>query len=202
MPRARSHDVELEYETFGSPSGRPLLLVMGFGAQMIVWPAEFCTRLADAGHYVIRFDNRDCGLSSKTVGPPPDMAALLAAVVTGVPGSARAPYSLTEMAADGVAVLAAVGLSRAHIVGASMGGMIAQQMAIEFPEHVLSLTSIMSTTGNPRVGQSDPAALTALMTPPPADRDGAIAAGVAMGRADQRSTVRRIGEPRRGDRNL
>jgi len=181
MPQANNDGVVLEYDTFGDPSDPTLLLIMGYTAQMIAWPDDFCEKLAGAGHHVVRFDNRDCGLSGKTEGEPPNVMALMMALTSGgeVPD---VPYTLSEMADDAVAVLDAVGADKAHIVGASMGGMITQQLAIDHPERVASITSIMSTTGSPTVGQAKPDAMTALMTPPPADREGAIERNVEVGR--------------------
>jgi pimeloyl-ACP methyl ester carboxylesterase len=129
-----------------------------------------CHLLATKGYRVIRYDNRDVGLTTKTDGPTPDIAALFEERLAGkVPPSP--PYTLSDMAADGMAVLSALGVERAHVVGMSMGGMIVQLMAIEHPDRVRSMTSIMSTTGNPAVGTSSPEALAALATPPPTERD-------------------------------
>jgi len=168
--------ITLEYETFGSPTDPALLLVMGFGAQLIAWPRGFCERLADAGRFVIRFDNRDCGLSSKVDGQPSDLGAIIAAASAGDIDKAQAlaPYTLSDMSDDGLSLLVALGIERAHVVGTSMGGAIAQTMAIEHPEVLLTLTSMMSTTGEPEFGQSTPEATEALLTPAPADRDGYI----------------------------
>jgi len=177
MPQITTPEgITLEYDTFGSASDPALLLVMGFGAQMIAWPRALCERLAAAGRFVIRFDNRDCGLSSKLDGQAADVSAILAAASAGELDRARAlaPYTLGAMAADGFALLTALGVERAHLVGSSMGGMIAQTMAIEEPARVLSLTSMMSTTGEPEYGRSTPEASTALLTPAPADREGYI----------------------------
>jgi len=138
------------------------------------------SELLERGFRVIRFDNRDVGLSTKTAGDPPDVMALYAQSMAGEP--VEAPYTLTAMAADAVGLLDALGISAAHIVGASMGGMIVQMMAIEHPERVLSLTSIMSTTGASDVGQPDTAAIGALLTPPPTDRNGAIEANITTSR--------------------
>jgi pimeloyl-ACP methyl ester carboxylesterase len=182
MPKADNSGVMIEYDTFGDPVDPALLLIMGFTAQMTAWDEGFCRMLAGKGLHVIRFDNRDCGLSDKTEGPPPDLMALLSAVQSGQGVTIDVPYSMSDMVADGLAVLDDLGILAAHVAGASMGGMIAQQMAIEHPHRVLSLTSIMSTTGNPKVGQGEPGALAALMTPPPQDRDGAIERGVSLGR--------------------
>jgi pimeloyl-ACP methyl ester carboxylesterase len=165
--------IELEYETFGSPNDSAMLLIMGFTAQMTDWPVEFCEQLAAHGRYVIRFDNRDCGLSTKLDGQlidpmPVMMAALSDAEVPPV------PYTLSDMAADAVGLLDALGIAQAHIVGASMGGMIAQHVAIEHPARTMSLISIMSTPGEPEVGTPSPEAIAALLTPPPDDRAGYI----------------------------
>ncbi|MEL6981097.1 MAG: alpha/beta hydrolase [Actinomycetota bacterium] len=182
MPTANNNGVELEYDTFGDPADPAVLLVMGFTAQMTAWDQAFCQLLVDRGHFVIRFDNRDCGLSTLTEGEAPDLFALLAQAQSGEGITSEVPYTLSDMALDALAVLDEVGVDRANVVGASMGGMIAQMMAIEHPERVASLTSIMSTTGNPEVGQGSPEAMTALMTPPPTDREGAIERGVSVGR--------------------
>jgi pimeloyl-ACP methyl ester carboxylesterase len=164
--------VKLEYETAGSPADPPLLLVPGFGAQLIAWPRAFCERLAAGGRFVISFDNRDCGLSSKLDGQGADLASVIAAASAGDFEQARAlaAYTLSEMSDDGLELLSALGIERAHVLGSSMGGMIAQTMAIEHPERLLSLTSMMSTTGEPEFGQSTPEAGQALLTPAPADR--------------------------------
>lgn len=181
MPQAKNNNVVLEFETFGDPSDRTLLLIMGYTAQMTAWPVEFCVQLASAGHHVVRFDNRDCGLSSKTDGEPPNVMALMMAMMSGDPVP-DVPYTLSDMADDAIAVLGELGVEQAHIAGASMGGMITQQTAIKHPERVASITSIMSTTGSRTVGQASPEAMTALMTPPPDDREGAIERGVEVGR--------------------
>jgi pimeloyl-ACP methyl ester carboxylesterase len=168
MPRANSNGIELEYDSFGDPTDPALLLVMGFTAQMTAWEEAFCQRLAGGGRFVVRFDNRDCGLSTKLDGVTVDMGALLG-VMAGGPAPA-VPYLLSDMAADAIAVLDDLGIEQAHILGASMGGMIVQTIAIEHPERVLTLTSVMSTTGEPEYGQAKPEAMAALLTPPPADR--------------------------------
>jgi pimeloyl-ACP methyl ester carboxylesterase len=168
--------VTLEYETVGSPTDPPLLLVMGFSAQLIAWPRAFCERLAAGGRFVISFDNRDCGLSSKLDGQGADLASIIAAASAGDFEKARAlaAYTLSEMSDDGLALLSALDIDRAHVLGSSMGGMIAQTMAIEHPERLLTLTSMMSTTGEPEFGQSTPEATQALLTPAPADRAGYV----------------------------
>jgi pimeloyl-ACP methyl ester carboxylesterase len=146
------------YEVTGPDDGQPLLLVNGFTSQMSSWDPQLMDELWGHGFRVVAFDNRDVGLSPKTEGTPPEVG-----------GEAR--YTIVDMAADGMAVLDAVGIDAAHVVGVSMGGMIAQQMALDFPDRVLSLTSIMSTTGDRSVGQSTPDAMAALMKRPPEGRE-------------------------------
>ena len=163
----------LEYETFGSPDDPALLLIMGFTAQMTLWPIELCEGLAAGGRYVIRFDNRDCGLSSKLDGVVVDLGAAMAAGFSGQPVTGAA-YNLSDMAADAIGLLDHLGIAAAHIMGASMGGMIAQTAAIEHPHRCLSMISVMSTTGDISVGQAAPEAMSALLTPPPSDRQGYI----------------------------
>jgi pimeloyl-ACP methyl ester carboxylesterase len=173
---ATPRGVRLEYETAGSPADPPLLLVSGFGTQLIAWPRAFGERLAAAGRFVIEFDNRDCGLSSKFDDQGSDLADIVAAASAGDFERARAlaAYTLSDMADDTVALLTALGIERAHLVGSSMGGMIAQTIAIEHPERTLTLTSVMSTTGEPAYGQATPEAVQALLTPAPADRAGYV----------------------------
>ncbi len=172
-----SDGVSIAYETFGEPGDPPVLLVMGFGAQMIAWHEDFCSMLAGRGRYVIRYDNRDCGLSSRFDDHPVDMGRLIATVSSGDIPAARAmiPYSLQDMADDGMGLLTALGIEEAHVVGSSMGGMIAQEMAISHPARVLTLTSMMSSTGEPPYGRPTPAAQQALFAPRPSDREGYIA---------------------------
>jgi pimeloyl-ACP methyl ester carboxylesterase len=168
--------ITLEYETAGSPTDPAILMVMGFGAQLTTWPRAFCERLAAGRRFVISFDNRDCGLSSKLDGQPAELGGIIAAAVAGEFDRARAlaAYTLSTLADDGLALLSALGIDRAHIVGASMGGMVAQTIGIEHPERVVSLTSMMSTTGEAEFGQSTPEALEALLRPTPADRAGYV----------------------------
>ena len=156
MPRAKANNIEIEYETFGNPSDKPLLLINGFGAQMIVWEEGFIHNLVERGFFVIRFDNRDVGLSTK------------------IEQSDNVPYSLEDMADDAVGLIDALKIGRAHICGESMGGMIVQIIALRYPNRVLSLTSIMSSTGNPNIPRGDPEVLKVLMMPSPSDRDGYI----------------------------
>jgi pimeloyl-ACP methyl ester carboxylesterase len=166
---AAVNGVEIAYETFGDPADPTMLLIMGLGVQMLGWDEELCRMLAGRGYQVVRFDNRDVGHSTKVEGGPrPDVMAAAA-------GDARsASYRLDDMADDCVGLLDERGVERAHLVGASQGGMIAQTVAMRHPERVVSLTSIMSTTGDRAVGQPHPEAIPALLTRPPADRDGFI----------------------------
>jgi pimeloyl-ACP methyl ester carboxylesterase len=174
--------IEVAYERFGDPSAPPVLLIMGLATQMLGWPDGFCAALVERGLQVIRFDNRDIGLSTHLHHAP---RADLKAAMAGDTSSAS--YTLAEMGADTVGLLDALELDSAHIVGASMGGMIAQVVVIEHPERVRSLTSIMSTTGDARVGQPTQAALGALLAPPASDRQEAMDRAV--------SAFRVIGSP-------
>jgi pimeloyl-ACP methyl ester carboxylesterase len=171
MARAEVQDgIELDYETFGEPGDPPLLLVMGLGAQMVSWDEAFCERLAGEGFRVVRYDNRDVGRSTKIeTDEPLDLQGALAAAFTG--GQVRAPYLLADMADDAFGLLDHLGIGRAHVVGASMGGMIAQTMAITRRERLLSVTSIMSTTGDLAVGAPSEAAMALLMRPPARSKD-------------------------------
>ncbi len=177
---AKANGLELCYQTFGKPTDPALLLIMGLGAQMIVWDDEFCIELAARGYRVIRFDNRDIGKSSKMAGDPVDVMKTLFGRKPGEP--LVAPYLLKDMAADALALLDFLGVHAAHIVGASMGGMIAQEIAIRAPERVLSLTSIMSTSGDPTLPQAKPEALAVLAAPPPATAEDYIKANVVAWR--------------------
>ena len=155
MPQADANGIRIEYETFGSPSDPALLLIMGLGMQLIAWPEPFCRRLASQGFYVIRYDNRDTGFSTKFDDVrAPGLPALLIRSLLRLP--IRVPYTLRDMAADAIGLLDALDISSAHIVGASMGGMIAQNLAAGFPERVRSLTSIMSTSGHRSLPGADP----------------------------------------------
>lgn len=170
MPIAVHRDVEIAYEEFGE--GEPLLLVMGLGSQMLFWPERFCRQLVELGFRVIRFDNRDVGLSSWMRHlPAPDHRAVLARFALGLP--IDAPYTLSDMAGDAVALLDHLGIERAHVAGASMGGMIVQRMALEHPQRVLTMTSIMSGTGDRREFPH-PRAVRALLRPAPRSPEKAV----------------------------
>jgi pimeloyl-ACP methyl ester carboxylesterase len=168
--------IDIAYETFGAPEGRPLLLVMGLGAQMIAWHPELCTALAAENFLVVRFDNRDVGLSTHLhAAPPPDLDAAMAG------DASSASYRLEDMADDAVGLLDALGLDRVHVVGVSMGGMIAQTMAITHPDRIRSLTSIMSS---PWFGIGAPtdtvlAALATVSMSPPTTRAEMVEQAVA-----------------------
>jgi pimeloyl-ACP methyl ester carboxylesterase len=148
VAQLRANGLDIEYDTFGDSDADPLLLIMGLGTQMIAWPPDFCNALAEDGRFVVRFDNRDVGLSTKFDGvSAPRPIRFLLNRIFGLP--LRAPYILDDMAADAIGVLDALGLERAHVVGASMGGMIAQIMAASYPSRVKTLTPIMSSSGDP-----------------------------------------------------
>jgi pimeloyl-ACP methyl ester carboxylesterase len=182
VAEVRANGVDIWYETVGNPDDPALLLVMGLGAQLIDWPAGFVEQLAGHGFHVVLFDNRDAGLSSgfDEVGPP-DVPAILAGDRSSV------AYLIPDLAADAASLLKELGIERAHVVGVSMGGMIAQQLTLDHPELVASLASIMSTTGARGVGRPRPEAAAALLRPPAPDRAAAIAGAVA--------TARVIGSP-------
>jgi pimeloyl-ACP methyl ester carboxylesterase len=166
--RARVGEVELVYETIGDPGNPALLLVMGLGMQLIHWDLELCEGLAERGFQVIRFDNRDAGLSTKIDAPVPNVMRAMAGL------RIQAPYLLSNMADDSFGLLDHLGIERAHVVGVSMGGMIAQTMAIQRPERVLSLGSMLSTPGDRRVGTPKLRVWSVLMRRAPNDRDAYI----------------------------
>jgi pimeloyl-ACP methyl ester carboxylesterase len=172
---AEANGLTLCYQTFGAPADPPLLLVMGLGAQMIWWEDGFCEALAARGRYVIRFDNRDIGKSTSISVPPPDLALVMMGRE-----SLKAPYKLADMAEDAFGLMDALKIESAHVVGASMGGMIAQEMAIRRPMRVRTLTSIMSTTGEPGLPGPQPAVFAALTAPPPLTPQAYIEANIAM----------------------
>ena len=164
MAQAKVNGIYLEYEVHGPEDGAPLLLIMGLGAQMTRWPALLYEKLVARGMKVVRFDNRDVGLSQKFAGAP-NLADVIAALAAGE--EPTLPYTLDDMAADAVGLLDFLGIERAHIAGASMGGMIGQLVAADYPGRVLSLTSIMSTTGNPSLPRATPEAMAVLTTRAP-----------------------------------
>jgi len=167
---ARANGIDLCYEIFGDADAEPMLLIMGLGAQMIHWDDDFCRQLAARGFRVIRFDNRDIGQSTKlTGGKRLGPVELLKLRFLKIP--VAAPYRLRDMAQDVMGLMDALGIKSAHLVGASMGGMIAQEVAITFPERVRSLTSIMSTTSNPKLPPPTKEAGAMLMAPPPTTKE-------------------------------
>lgn len=166
--------IELEYDACGSPDDPMVLLVMGFTAQMTAWDSRFCELIASHGRYVVRFDNRDCGLSTTFDGRQVDPIAVMQAVLGGTE-LPPVPYTLSDMGDDAIGLLDHLGVDRAHVVGASMGGMIVQTMAIEHPDRLASVTSIMSTVGDVAYGKPSPEALGVLLAPPPPDRDEFVA---------------------------
>jgi pimeloyl-ACP methyl ester carboxylesterase len=176
MTSVQANGITIEYEEQGE--GEPLLLVMGLGAQLVDWPQEFVDALAAAGFRVIRHDNRDAGLSTEFTGEPPSTAQMARAILTRRKPDAE--YLLSDMADDAAALLDALGIESAHVVGASMGGMIAQSMAIGHPSRVRSLTSIMSTTGNPKVGKVRRKLLAKMARMPEPTRETAVERALEM----------------------
>jgi pimeloyl-ACP methyl ester carboxylesterase len=173
VPNVEANAIRIEYEAFGNPSATPLLLIIGLGGQLIEWHEDFCNGLAEKGHYVICFDNRDSGLSQKfeELGP----ANIMQAGESLLRGETVTPlYTLEDMADDAVGLLDALDLSKAHICGMSMGGMIAQTIAIRHPSRVKSLISIYSTSGNPELPPPEPEAMEVLLEAPPTKRQGYI----------------------------
>lgn len=177
MPRAALPSrIELEYETFGNADDPTLLLVCGFTSQLNGWDAELCEQFVAQGLHVVRYDNRDVGLSTKLTGAVKP-SEVLSAVVSGKPVP-TVPYTLSDMAADGIGLLDHLAVDRAHVAGVSMGGMIVQMMAIEHPDRVASLTSIMSSTGDPQAGAPTKEAREVLLAPPPTERSAYIEASI------------------------
>ena len=166
--------INIEFETQGDPTHPTLLWIMGFGAQLTAWNEDFMQLFVDQGFHVVRFDNRDCGLSYKHDGIMVDTDKVTMAAMMG-DTPPPVPYTLSDMARDAVGVLDHLGVERAHIIGASMGGMIAQTVAIEHPQRTASLVSIMSVPGDLAYGTPTDEALVGLLTPPPPDREGYIA---------------------------
>ncbi len=184
MPQITANGISIEYEAYGDPKSPPLLLVMGLGAQLTLWPIELVEALVQRGYYVIRHDNRDIGLSQKFGhAGVPNFRRVALMRMFGL--RAKLPYRLTDMADDAAALLSELGVDKAHVVGASMGGMIVQLMAIHHPSRLLSMTSIMSTTGNPRLPRPKPEAMNALLNRAPANAtlDDVIPIGIRVARA-------------------
>lgn len=173
---ARANGIELAYDSFGDAAAQPLLLVMGLGTQMIAWDEAFCEQLAARGYHVIRFDNRDIGLSTRLAhaGLPNIRALMMRSLANKVVDSASVPYTLADMAADTVGLLDALNIPNTHVVGMSMGGAIAQEIALRHPQRVRTLVSIMATSGAPGLPPPQVAALSMLLTPTPTDRAGYI----------------------------
>ena len=170
-----ANGLEFAYETFGDPAARPMVLVMGLGTQMIGWPDGLCRLLADAGRYVVRFDNRDIGGSTHLLElPAPNPVAVALR-------RSRPAYTMDDFAADTIGVMDALGLRRVDLVGASMGGFISQHVALRAPSRIASLTLFMTSTGSRRVGQTAPKVIAAILRRPPAlDREAAVEASLQM----------------------
>jgi pimeloyl-ACP methyl ester carboxylesterase len=165
MPFAKANAIEIAYETTGDPAAPVILLIMGLGASLVFWPDAFVDGLAARGFRLVRFDNRDFGLSAKFDGVTADIPGAFMRLMKGE--TIEAPYGLPDMARDAIGLLDALGIGKAHIVGASMGGMIGQIIAADYPERVRSLVSIMSTSGDPKLPQGKPEAVAVLTAPPP-----------------------------------
>jgi pimeloyl-ACP methyl ester carboxylesterase len=199
MAYATNDDVELYYETFGEPGKETLLLVNGLGSPCINFDVALCEKFVDRGFFVVRFDNRDVGLSTKLDGFTPRIADVVKAVRSGTP--ADVPYRLADMANDAAAVLDTLEVAKAHVMGTSMGGMIVQQLAIDHPQRLRSMTSIMSTTGDRDVGQSSTAVAELFYAPPGTDRATVIERSQALerlytspGQFDPSRCAQRVGD--------
>jgi len=197
MAKIRANGIEIEYADTGPRDGVPFLFINGFGSQMTSWPEEFHQGLEAAGLRVIRFDNRDVGLSQKWHGILPDVRAVMAAVREGK--TPDVPYALNDMASDAAGLLDALGIGSAHISGASMGGMIAQLVALDHAKKARSLVSIFSTTSDPSLPPSSPEAMAALTTPAPATDRASVIAHSLKGRRSYASTAWPFDEKRLGD---
>ncbi len=187
MPQIRANGIDIEYESFGRDGDPVILLIMGFAAQMTMWPTALCEQLAAKGFRVIRFDNRDIGLSTHLSHlPAPNAQELVARLMSGQP--VEVPYQLDDMAKDAAELLKALGIKSAHIIGASMGGMIAQLVAINHPDVTRSLISVMSTTARRDLPPAKPEAMAALMAQPASDsREDRIKTGL--------NVIRVLGSP-------
>jgi pimeloyl-ACP methyl ester carboxylesterase len=181
MPVVAANGISIAYDEVGDAKAPVILLIMGLGTQMIAWPEAFCVALAQRGFRVVRFDNRDIGLSTKfETAAPIDLAAAFARAMAGK--SVDAPYTLDDMVADAIGLMDALGIGNAHVVGASMGGMIAQIVAARYANRTRSLTSIMSSSGEPGLPPGKPEAISALLAPRPQpnDRENVIKAGMTI----------------------
>lgn len=173
MPNVTANSIQIEYDTFGDPSSPPLLLIMGLGEQMTGWDEGLCKQLVSRDLYVIRFDNRDVGFSSKMdEAGTPNVVEVFATLMRG--GDANIPYTTDDMADDAIGLLDALYIEKAHIFGVSLGGIIAQIMAIRYPSRVWSLTSMASITGNPEIPLGKLELFVELVTPPPTEREAYI----------------------------
>jgi pimeloyl-ACP methyl ester carboxylesterase len=179
MAQVDANGIQIEYETFGEPDSPALLLIIGLASQLTAWDEKLCQQLAQQGHYVIRFDNRDAGLSSKIEeAGVPDIMQTIEAQMKGE--AISPPYTIEDMADDAVGLLDAIGIEKAHVCGMSMGGMIAQTIAINYPKRVLSLISVYSRTGDPEEPQPKPEAMEFLFAPPPEERKEYIDYGIKL----------------------
>lgn len=194
MAQIRANGIDIEYDEIGPKDGLPLLFINGFGSQMTSWPDEFRQGFAKAGLRFIRFDNRDVGLTQKWNGIVPDIREVAKAAREGK--KPDVPYTLTDMAADAAGLLDALGIESAHICGASMGGMIAQLVALDHPDKARSLISIFSTTSDPSLPPSSPEAMAALTTPAPATDRASVIAHSLKGRRAYASTAYPFDEER------
>jgi pimeloyl-ACP methyl ester carboxylesterase len=199
MAYASNGDVELYYETFGEPGKETLLLVNGLGSQCINFDVDLAEKFVERGFFVVRYDNRDVGLSTKLDDFTPRISDVVKAVRSGTP--ADVPYRLTDMARDATAVLDELEVPVAHVMGTSMGGMIVQQLAIDHPQRLRSMTSIMSTTGDPDVGQASTEVAELFYAPPGTDRASVIARSQALerlytspGQFDPKRCAQRVGD--------
>ena len=179
MAKVDSNGIQIEYETFGEPDLPALLLIIGLGGQLTGWDEKLCLQLAQQGHHVIRFDNRDSGLSSKIdKAGVPDILQTIQRQMKGE--TINSPYTIGDMAADAMGLLDALNIEKAHVCGMSMGGMIAQTIALNYPERVLSLISIYSRTGDPEEPLAKPEAMEFLLAPPPEEREAYIDFGMKL----------------------
>jgi len=188
MPQIKANGIRLEYESQGDARNPTILLIMGLGTQLTGWPEDLCRDLVDLGYHVLRFDNRDIGLSQRIDAPAPNVPLVAGLRAIGL--SPRVPYGLEDMARDAIGLLDALRISQAHVVGASMGGMIAQVVAAKYPQRTLSLTSIMSTTGHRSLPRAERQATRALMLAPedPENPESVIARNVKVRKVLQSRT--------------